>query len=163
MKWIRWIALLAGIAMFAISFLPTMPAVQQQSATSHSAGVPGFTCATVSLQMPWSKDGQSLRRQAPLQYFSILFSGWINPLFLVSLLLLLIKPRWRPSIVLRYVVTLLFLCCWIVFFELHLYPRQGYWLWMFGILLALYSNKLSAPGPRQNETMARHIKTENAV
>lgn len=143
MKWIRWIALLAGLALFAVSFLPAIPAVKEKSAPATSPGVPGFTCAMLTLQMPWSKDGQNLRRQAPLQYVSILFSGWINPLFLVTLLLVLIKPRWRLSILLRYVVTLLFVFCWIVFSEFHLYPRQGHFLWMFGILLALYSNRFS--------------------
>ncbi len=142
-KWIRWIALLAGLAMFAVSFVPSIPAVREKSAPATSAGVPGFTCATLTLQMPWTKDGQNLRRQAPLRYFSILFSGWINPLFVVTLLFILIKPRWQFSIVLRYVVTLLFVFCWIVFFEFHLYPQQGYFLWMFGSLLALYSNKFS--------------------
>ena len=89
--------------------------------------------------MPWTKDGRAILHQAPLEYFSILFSGWINPAFLVTLVLVLIKPRWRFSIVLRYIVTLMFVFCWIVFFQLHLYPRQGYFLWMLGILLALFS------------------------
>lgn len=136
MKWIRWILLIAGVVMFAVSFI--LPAVREAS-NPHSAGVPGFTCATLTIQMPWTKDGRSILHQAPLEYFSILFSGWINPVFLVSLVLVLIKPRWRFTIVLRYIVTLMFVFCWIVFFQLHLYPRQGYFLWMLGILLALFS------------------------
>jgi hypothetical protein len=140
-RWIRWIALLAGIVLFAVSFI--LPAVKEVSAGPNSQGVPGFTCATLTLEMPWSKDGLSILHESPLRYFSILLSGWINPAFLVTLGLVLIKPRWRPTIVLRYVVTLMFVFCWIVFYQVHLYPRQGYFLWMFGILLALYSNKLS--------------------
>jgi hypothetical protein len=140
MKWVRWIALLAGIVMFAVSFV--LPAVSQSGS---SAGIPGFVCATDTLRIPWTHDGVSLLHQAPGQYFSLLLSGWINPLFLVSLLLILIKPRWRLSIWFRYLVTAMFVCCWIVFYQIHLDPRQGYFLWMFGILLALYSNLLSAP------------------
>jgi hypothetical protein len=139
--WIRWIALLAGIALFVISFI--LPAVKEVSASSASQGTPGFTCATLTLEMPWSKDGREMLKQLPVRYFSILLSGWINPAFLVTMGLVLIKPRWRPTIVLRYVVTFMFVFCWIVFYQVHLYPRQGYFLWMFGILLALYSNKLS--------------------
>jgi hypothetical protein len=138
MKWVRWIALLAGIVMFAVSFV--LPAVSQSGS---SAGIPGFVCATDTLRIPWTHDGVSLLHQAPGQYFSLLLSGWINPLFLVSLLLILIKPRWIFVSLLRYAVTLMFVSCWIVFYQVHLYPRQGYILWMLGILLALYSNLFS--------------------
>lgn len=139
LKWIRWIVLLAGISMFAVSFV--LPAVNQASSAPGSPGISGYKCASLSLVVALESGG-SFMRQAPLQYFSVLISGWINPVFLVSLLLLLIKPRWRVAIVLRYVVTAMFVFCWIAFHQIHLYPRQGYFLWMFGILLALYSNML---------------------
>jgi hypothetical protein len=140
-KTLRWLALLAGIAMFAVSF--ALPAVKETKASPSSPGVPGFTCATLTLQMPWSNDGRAMLRQSPLRYFSILFSGWINPLFLVTLSLVLIKPKWRATFVLRYLVAAMQVFCWTLFFQLHLYPRQGYFLWLFGMLLALYSNKIS--------------------
>ena len=140
MKWIRWTALLAGICMFAVSFI--LPAVTQASSAPGSPGIPGYKCAFLSLVVAMESGGTFIR-QAPLQYFSVLISGWINPVFLVSLLLILIKPRWRFAILLRYVVTGMFVFCWIAFYQVHLYPRQGYFLWMFGILLALYSNVLS--------------------
>lgn len=141
MRWIRWIALLAGICMFAVSFM--LPAVRQAS----SPPMPGYKCAFLSLVVAMESGGTFIR-QAPLQYFSVLISGWINPVFLVSLLLILIKPRWRLAIVLRYVVTVMFVFCWIAFYKIHLYPQQGYFLWMFGILLALYSNMFSNPDLR---------------
>jgi hypothetical protein len=141
-KWIRWIALLAGIGMFAASFM--LPAVKQASSAPGSQGIPGYECAFIALVVVLEQGGQ-LVRDNPVQFFAVLFSGWINPVFLVSLLLILIKPRWRFAIWLRYVVTAMFVCCWIVFYQIHLDPRQGYFLWMFGILLALYSSLLSAP------------------
>jgi hypothetical protein len=146
MKWIRWLALLAGIVMFAVSFI--LPAVSQAGSSS---GVPGIVCATNTLRIPWTKDGASLLHQNPVQYFSLLLSGWINPLFLVSLLLVLIKPRWIFASLLRYAVTLMFIACWVVFYQIHLYPRQGYFLWMFGILLALYSNLFSRAAKSDRE------------
>ncbi|HEX5435471.1 MAG TPA: hypothetical protein VFY05_14625 [Candidatus Angelobacter sp.] len=146
MKWIRWIALLAGISMFAVSFM--LPAISQASSAPGSPGIPGYKCAFLSLVVT-AEEGGTLIRQAPLEYISVLISGWINPVFLVSLLLLLIKPRWRSTIALRYVVTVMFVFCWIAFYQIHLYPQQGYFLWMFGILLALYSNMLSNPDLRK--------------
>lgn len=142
MKWIRWIALLAGIGMFAASFM--LPAVKQASSAPGSHGIPGYECAFIALVVVLEQGGQ-LVRENPVQFFAVLLSGWINPVFLVSLLLVLIKPRWRFAIWLRYVVTAMFVCCWIVFYQIHLDPRQGYFLWMFGILLALYSNLLPVP------------------
>ena len=147
MKILRWLALLAGLAIFVVSFgipqLVSMPAVKEAKAPVGSSGIPGFTCASITLQMPWSNDGRTLLHDSPVQYFAILFSGWINPLFIVTLLLVLINARWRPAIVLRYVVLGLQVFCWIVFFQLQLYPRQGYILWLLGMILALYSNKIS--------------------
>lgn len=148
MRWIRWTALLAGVAMFAVSFV--LPAVKDASASPSSPGVPGFTCAVLTLQMPWSKDGRDLRNQAPVQYFSILFSGWINPVFVLALLLILIRPQWLAGAMLTYVVTAMFVFCWIVFYQLKLYPRQGHFLWMFGILLALYSSRILRPEKQAN-------------
>jgi TctA family transporter len=144
-KWIRWIALLAGIGMFAASFL--LPAVKQASSAPGSHGMSGYECAFIALVVVLEQGGK-LVQQNPVQFFAVLFSGWINPLFLVSLLLILIKPRWQLSVWFRYLVTAMFVCCWIVFYQVHLDPRQGYFLWMFGILLALYSNLFSAPGIR---------------
>jgi hypothetical protein len=140
LRWIRWTALLAGIVMFAVSFM--LPAVKEASASPSSPGVRGFTCAIATISLPWGKDGRDARRSAPLQYFSILLSGWINPAFIVALLLVLVRPQWLAGAMLTYVVTLMFVFCWIVFYQLKLYPQQGYFLWMFGILLALYSSKI---------------------
>jgi hypothetical protein len=148
-KWIRWIALLAGIAMFAVSFI--IPAVKEASASPGSAGIPGFTCAIVTISVPWSKDGREALHRAPLQYFSMLFSGWINPVFIIALLLVLIRPKWVGGDILTYVVSFMFVFCWMVFYQFKLYPREGYFLWMFGIVLALYSSKIlrSRPNARQ--------------
>lgn len=140
MKVIRWIALLIGLLLFAISF--ALPAVKESNADPGATGIRGYTCATLTLELPWTKDGRDMLRQSPLQYFSILLSGWINPLFLVTLLFVLIKPRWRVTVALAYTVTSMFIFCWIVFFQSHLYPRSGHFLWMIGILLALFSAKL---------------------
>ena len=149
--------MLAGLAMFAFSFI--LPAVKEAKAAATSPGVPGFTCASLTLTMPWGKDGHALLQQSPLQYFSILFSGWINPLFIVALLAALIKPRSRPTAFLIYLVTAMQVFCWIVFFHLHLYPRQGYFLWLFGMLLALYSHKIFLTTSTKETT----IETEHTV
>ncbi|HSM85920.1 MAG TPA: hypothetical protein VLT16_07215 [Candidatus Limnocylindrales bacterium] len=149
MRVIRWIALLAGVVLFGVSFM--LPAVKEASAGPHATGMPGYKCATLTLIVPWGSDGFRLLRQSPLQYFAILFSGWINPAFVIALLLVLFKPRWRPALVFRWVVTFMFVSCWIVFYEVHLHPLTGYFVWMFGILLTLFSNKLGEVNRAQEQ------------
>lgn len=141
MRVLRWVLVLCGIALFAYSF--TLPAVKEAKETT-STGMIGYKCATLTLLVPWGKDGFQLLRDSPLQYVSILLSGWINPVFLIALLFAIIRPRLRASLTLSMVTTAMFVFCWIVFSQLHLHPLAGYWTWMSGILLALYSNQLAA-------------------
>ena len=142
MRVLRWILVLCGIALFAYSF--TLPAVKEANAAATATGMIGYKCATLTLLVPWGKDGFQMLRDSPLQYVSILLSGWINPVFLIALVLAMIRPRLRASLTLSMVTTAMFVFCWIVFSQLKLHPMAGYWMWMAGILLALYSNLLAA-------------------
>lgn len=137
----RWILVLCGIALFAYSF--SMQAVKDSTAAASAAGMVGYKCAYLALTIPWGSGGLQLLHSSPLQYFSILFSGWINPLFAIAFFLALFKPRARPSLVLSIIVTVMFAFCWIFFSQLHLRVLPGYWIWMGGILLSLYANRLS--------------------
>lgn len=133
----NWILVLLGFALFAGSFF--LPAVKDVNAGAKDAGVVGYKCASLALRIPWGNEGQGLRRSSPVQYFSILISGWINPAFLLVLVLVLIRPGWVVSQVLRVVVVLMFGACWVVFSQVHLQAQLGYYLWMLGIILALFA------------------------
>ncbi len=92
MKPLRWLALLAGLALFAVSF--NMVAVKDASAKGNTAGILGYKCATLSLSAPWGgKDSVTMRKESPLQWFSLLISGWINPAFILGLLVMFVAPN----------------------------------------------------------------------
>lgn len=142
LKALRWVLVLCGIALFAYSF--RLQAVKDATAAPSAAGMVGYKCAYLALTIPWGSGGLQLLHSSPLQYFSILFSGWINPLFAIAFFFALFKPRARASLVLSVIVTVMFVFCWIFFWQLHLRVLPGYWFWMGGILLSLYANWLAS-------------------
>jgi hypothetical protein len=138
-KALKWIFLLAGIALFAVSF--KLPAIREVAKPGATAGtLSGYDCAVLALLQPWGKEGLILLRSDPVNYVSVLLSGWINPFFVIAILALLIRPAASVYAVLRVVLPLMFVFCWIVFYKIHYWAYVGYWVWMAGILLALFSD-----------------------
>lgn len=78
-----------------------------------------------------------------LDYFGILFSGWINPVFLITAISLLVRPHGKLGTILRIVLILMFAAPWIVFHKEHVYPVIGYYLWTAAMLLTVFSTLLS--------------------
>ena len=138
------IAFLLYVASFA-SFWGFLSAVKEASAAPTDTGVPGYLCAYITLQWPWTADGGRTLHQEPVKYFGMLLSGWINPVFLITFVLLLIKPSSRLGGVLRVLLLLMFVACWVVFYKQHLRPQAGYFLWTAAMLLALFAYKLFRP------------------
>jgi hypothetical protein len=138
------ILILVGMVLFLISF--RLIAVREASATPADAGMRGYTCAYVTLMAPWGSDGLRMLREGPLDYFAVLISGWINPVFVITAIALFVQPTGGFARTLRVIVILMFVACWVVFFKEHLHPREGYFLWTGSMLLVLFSDKLAKPG-----------------
>lgn len=149
----RVISLIAFL-LFVVSFYPPdwrpfagsqastmLIAVKEANATARDRGIPGFLCAYTTLALPWTADGIRMLRQEPVEFFAILFSGWINPLFIITFIILLINPNSRLGGILRIVLIFMFAACWIVFYNEHLHPRAGYFLWTAAMLVALFAGK----------------------
>jgi hypothetical protein len=137
------ILILLGLVLYVASFFLT--AVKDSKT---SAGMPGYKCATTALLAPWGGDGLNMLRETPVDYFALLFSGWINPVFLITALAFLIQPKGRFAGILRVVLLLMLPACWIVFYKAELRPAQGYFLWTAAMLLVLFSNTLIRSGAR---------------
>jgi len=99
----------------------------------------GWFCAEVALVSPLIEDGRSLLQERPIEYFSILGSGLVNPLFLTGFFLHLFRARPGALIVLRTLTILAIPLCWVVFLYGRFYPREGHILWIAGMLLALFA------------------------
>jgi hypothetical protein len=132
--------LLIALLIFAASFF--LPAIWIPHVTSHTTT--GYWCAYVTLVSPWTADGLKDLTSAPLQYFAILLSGWINPLFLIGMLLSRREKTRKLSRILRTVVLCLFPACWIVFATEHVYPFVAYFIWTAAMITALFSGSFSA-------------------
>lgn len=137
------ILIFLGTILFVVSFF--LIAVRQAGAAPSDLGMRGYTCAYITLLSPWGSDGLHTLREAPVYYFGVLFSGWINPVFVITMIVLLVRPKGSLAGMLRVVLPIMFLACWIVFYKEHLYPREGYVLWTAAMLLVLFSNRLIKP------------------
>lgn len=101
--------------------------------------VRGYSCAELALVSSFSEDGRSLLHEKPIEYFSLLGSGLINPMFLTTFLLQLFRVRPRAIIVLRNLTILMIPLCWVYFRYERFYPREGHILWIVGMLLTLFA------------------------
>jgi hypothetical protein len=101
----------------------------------------GYDCAAITLIQIWTHDSRALIRTEPLTYVSMVVSGWINPLFIISMILVPIRSAQKSVGILRTVILLMIPFSWIAIHNLKVYPREGHFLWIFGMLLVLFSSK----------------------
>ena len=107
----------------------------------------GYFCADFALVYPLGAEGRSLFHERPVEYFSILGSGLINPLFLITFFLRLCEMRPFVITVLRTLTILMMPLCWVVFRYESFYPREGHVLWIAGMLLTLFAIADMKPRP----------------
>jgi hypothetical protein len=72
-------------------------------------------------------------------------NGWINPMFFLTMLFMLVGKTPRLTRIFRYVVLSLVPLCWVALLYEHVYPREGYILWTIGMLLVLFSKSPETP------------------
>lgn len=123
-----------ALAVFIASFLIT--AVQ---ISFLGFNVPGYVCALGTLVSPWQKSNLVDLSSKPVEYFSVLLSGIINPLFVTAIALLQTARGYQAGKQLRKIVIGLFPVCWIYFWHAGLYPHVGYFLWTAAMLVALFA------------------------
>jgi len=110
----------------------------------------GFACAFMAFILPFMHAHDALSHNVPLAfpawvYIYILICGWINPIFIVSAVLYLIGRYSRAVAILRIVLLSMIPFTWIfAFYYLRTYPREGYFLWIIGMLLVLFSEQIGA-------------------
>jgi hypothetical protein len=112
----------------------------------------GFYCASFSFCYPWVEARDVLFHNVPpvfgpLAYISLLVSGWINPLFFFVAFLDLAEIHQRLASIFRKVILGMIPFAWFfAFYEIRTFPREGHFLWIIGMLLALYPRQFSPNG-----------------
>lgn len=143
------IVLAAAMAIFVGSFFVTAIRV---GGGRISPSIHGYDCAYMTLFAPWTHNSLTSFHEEPLTYFGILLSGWITPVFLITIGLLLKKSTHHAGQILRVVLLLMLPACWIVFYQEHAQPGFGYFLWTGAMMLAVFSDSFerkSSPQPNK--------------
>jgi len=135
------IVLVVALVLFVGSFFVT--AVNDAAGSSSATGIPGYLCAYFTLIFPWTREGLRSLQEHPLMYIAMLVSGWINPLFLITIFLLVKKSTRHLGETLRIVLFLMFPACWIILFEVRMRAHVGYFLWSAAMVLAAFSDLFS--------------------
>ena len=121
----------AAILAYTLSFALT-------AASNQTLAVPGYYCAYGAFLTPFAMDSRMFERKTMVS-IAFLISGWINIAFLVSLVIRWRSGNGRAFRILRIATLLMIPFCWIVFYNEHLYPREGHVLWIVAMVLALFS------------------------
>jgi len=142
----RFVLVLA-IAFFILSFFLTgVRIAPDRDPDPPRASVRGFGCAYLALIYPWARSANPESDPSGLKWFAYLISGWINPVFIITIVALYSKRARRLGWVLRIVLLGMSPFCWIVFREDLMDPAIGYFLWTGSMVLALFSSLLLSDG-----------------
>ncbi len=131
-----------GLCLYAASFF--LVAVSGADSRTGSARMRGIACAIVALVAPWAWLDSWGHGVLPVLMPAVLLVGWVNPMFLAAATLAVRKPTSRALSVLRIAITIFLFLSWIVFQYDNLRPREGFFLWVAGIVLVLYSDYVAA-------------------
>ena len=125
-----------GLLLYAASFFLVAVVSGLDSAETER----GYTCAGISLEFGWVFAKSLLHPSAPvlIRLFPIVVAGLINPVFLLFTI--------RPNKILRACLLSMIPFSWVVFYfwDGRLYPREGHFLWLAGMLLVLFSCRKSS-------------------
>ena len=106
----------------------------------------GYGCASDLLFSPWQHDATFDGR---FDFLSVLLSGWINPVVLITVIFLIRGRPQRLVAGMRIVVILMIPFCWVVFHREGVYPREGHFVWIAGMLVNLFSRELAVRRSRE--------------
>ncbi len=101
------------------------------------ASLPGFMCAYATLVGPLVNTDFFAVKAAI--YLPFLISGWINVVFLAALAVRWWEGTRRPFKILRTITLLMIPFSWVVFYHERAFPREGQFLWIASMGLALFS------------------------
>jgi hypothetical protein len=135
----------------------------KDASAPQSAGFTGYWCALTTLTAPWGSDGLKEMRREPVEFFSILFSGWINPVFLITIFVWWRWPHRRLAWILGLILVIMLPSCWIVFMKAHLRPSVGYFVWTGAMVTALFSRVLSSDNKASSAKSSPTVSTKSPL
>jgi hypothetical protein len=125
--------------MYSTSFFLVAVARFEQATSASRGYYCAFLALVLPLRYPFQTGGPFIDR---FEYFSLLISGLTNPVFLTYVALVSTGRNGRAVRALRIILPLMLPFCWVVFHYQDFWPREGYFLWIFGMLVVLLSDWL---------------------
>ncbi len=127
--------LFLGIVAYAVSFflivIPGQPVFR------------GWQCAILAFYYPWDwiKHGAADPAKNAVFELGMLFSALINPVFILHLLLRTKASLREAATVFSWILLVLNIAPWLVFKTSP--PREGYFVWVAGMLVAMFSARIA--------------------
>jgi hypothetical protein len=136
-----------GLAVYALSFLLHGVGVIPFSGGGSSSPMRGYLCAVNAAFFPLyllvaNFASPKLNANEIVGLVAALIGGLINPLFWITVVHV-VRNRQDTVATLRLVLVVMFLCCGIAFYALGIVPREGFLLWVLGILLVVASAEVA--------------------
>jgi hypothetical protein len=131
-----------GMVFYVVSFALVAEAARWPGRVSFR----GYQAAISSILFTLAENPLSDRglfQDMKFLYVSLLICSLINPLFLV-ILTLAVRGYQQTTAILRIILLLMIPFCWVVFYWQASYPREGHFLWVLGMVLALFSGFLQS-------------------
>ena len=134
----------AGMAIYVISFF-----LFAAGTAPPASPLPGFLCAYFAIGLPLDelRTGfhSSIFEDTPLEATCLLISGLVNPVFLAAAFFKLsgVTPRRAAVLKVLVLVMLPFSCAFFAINRLRFHPREGYYLWLAGVLTVLLSEQFA--------------------
>jgi|HubBroStandDraft_2_1064218.scaffolds.fasta_scaffold08408_2 hypothetical protein len=122
-----------GLTIYAVSFF----LVAVNDSVPAGQAIRGFSCAYLAF-LSWFSPSNMEPGHAfeymRIAYICVMTSGLINPLFFLYIV--------NPMPAIRRALLSIIPSCWVVFYYEGFIPREGHILWVLGMLLVLYSDRL---------------------
>jgi hypothetical protein len=145
--WIGWVLRLIGLGVFVLAFF--LQAVRSGAPGPDAIVFPGWKCASIALTQTVGLFNKSVAWPPPLAVLLVIFSGLINPLVGINLLISFFSKLRIVRRILGVFIVLCMAATWWFFVLQKVTPLAGHWLWIAGALLILLPEAM--PG-RRSET-----------
>ena len=147
---VRWLRS-AGFCVYVLAFF--LPAVRERAPEGVALSSPtvykGWFCAFVTLMNTFSREVWTSSG------FLAILSGWINPLILIYLALLIRQNYVWPRRIVASAVVAFMVATWIYFAVASMVPLIGHMLWIAGALMILSGEVVKAGTPQNEQAAAR--------
>jgi hypothetical protein len=136
-----------GLLIYVVSFFLVALGETQPTPSMHP--LLGVVCAAETFVYPLLIAKMSLLDHSanlpPIPIFSfLLLSGWVNPIFLIAVIVDLTELRPQLLAVIKILLLITVTCSWVTaFYYFRTFPREGHLLWVIGMLLVLFPNQFT--------------------